>query len=405
MEKRENMAKGDGKMQRCEKIFPLEKRAILLILFLMALNAFGRFYYMAFFAAALLVIVRYEAIKLPRAMLPALLLSISLCLFSPNASVSLLGLLKQFTYPLCVVIGYNLVDGEKLKKRQSQTTHLTLALALGAYGHYLLNLLLNRGVVAERNMIDFWTRTTLSATGQATMACMIVAVSVAFLFMSNGKTVKVFMVAILVSVLYYNLKLAGRTLLVLMAVALLVAFVMKLAVSESRAARMRLIAGIVAAALIIMIVFLTNAFNLQNVIEESNFYDRFYGKNAMGISEDGRFDKKLQYISVMLDHPFGGGNIRARVGSYAHDIILDTYDEGGLFAMIAILLMLLDMIIKCARIIRGKRITGDCKILTATFLTVIMLEFMVEPILQGMPWLMASYCVLYGTYGGLAEKI
>lgn len=391
-------------MQRRGKMFSLEKRAILLILFLMALNMLGRFYYLAFFAVALLAIVQHEAIKLPRAMLPALLLSVSLCLFSSNASVSLLGLLKQFTYPLCVVIGYNLIDSEDSQTAQGQAIHLTLVLALGAYGHYLLNLLLNRGVVAERNMIDFWTGSTLSATGQATMACMIVAVASAFLFMSNAKSVKAIMVAILASVLYYNLKLAGRTLFVLLGVALLVALVMKIVLSDSHAARTKLIMGTVCAALMIIVLFSTNAFHVQDTIQESNFYDRFYGENAMELSEDGRLSKKVQYLSVMLNYPFGGGNIHEQIGTYAHDIILDTYDEGGLFAMIAILLILTDVICKCARVIRGKRITDDCKTLIATSLTVIMLEFMIEPVLEGMPWLMASFCVLYGAYGCLAEQ-
>ena len=77
---------------------------LLALLFLTALNIIN----MAFCAVIFLFLVQYDAIKLPRAIMPALLLSVSMCIFSPSVSYTLLGLLKQFTYPLCVLIGYNL---------------------------------------------------------------------------------------------------------------------------------------------------------------------------------------------------------------------------------------------------------------------------------------------------------
>lgn len=376
---------------------------ILALLFLMALNFINRFYYMAFCAAALLFLMQHDAIKLPRAIIPALLLSVSMCVFSPSASYSLLGLLKQFTYPLCVLIGYNLTYSNDARIAEKQSIALTTVLALGAFGHYLLNLLLNRGVVAERNMLDFWTRSVLAATGQAALACMIVAVATALLFMSTRKLVKILMVAILGSVIYYNLMLAGRTLFVLIVVAVVAAFITKFIIAPNQAVRIKLLVGMVIIGALLIVLFSSNAFGIQDVIAESNFYDRFYGDYAMGVDEDGRMERKLKYLSLMWEYPFGGGEIRRVVGGYAHDIIFDTYDEGGFFALLAIMLILIDMVVKCLRIFRSPKFSEDFTILVASFLAVIMLEFMVEPILVGMPWLLASYCVLYGAYGRLSE--
>lgn len=376
---------------------------LLALLFLMAMNLINRFYYMAFFTAAFLFLVQHEAIKLPRTMIPALLLSVSMCVFSSSASYSLLGLLKQFTYPLCVLIGYNLIYSNEARIAEKQSITLTTVLALGAFGHYLLNLLMNRDVVAERNMLDFWTRSVLSSTGQAALACMIVAVATALLFMSTRKWVKLSMVAILVSVLYYNLMLAGRTLFILMGVAITVAFFAKFIVASNAVARLKMITGMVIIVFLLIALFATNAFGIQNVIRESNFYDRFFGDYAMDLDEDGRMDTKLVYLSLMWEYPFGGGGIHRIVGGYAHDIIFDTYDEGGFFALLAIVLIMVDMVVKCFRIFRSPKVSGDFTILATTFLIVVMLEFMVEPILAGMAWLMASYCVLYGAYGSLAE--
>ena len=211
------------------------------------------------------------------------------------------------------------------------------------------------------------------------------------------------MVAILGSVLYYNLMLAGRTLFILMGIALAVAFVAKFIVVSDDVVRLRMIAGMIIIGFLLITLFATNAFDIQDVIMESNFYDRFFGDYAMNLDEDGRMDAKLVYLSLMWEYPFGGGEIHRSVGGYAHDIIFDTYDEGGFFALLAIVLILIDMVVKCFRIFRRPMVSGDFTILAATFLVVVMLEFMVEPILAGMPWLMASYCVLYGAYTRLSE--
>lgn len=376
---------------------------LLTLLFLMALNIVNRFYYMVFCTALSLFLVQHNAVKLPRAIMPALLLSVSMCIFSPSASYSLIELLKQFTYPLCVLIGYNLIYSNDARSAEKQSIILTIVLALGAYGHYLLNLLMNRDVILERNMLDFWTKSVLSATGQAALACMIIAVATALLFMSTRKLVKILMVVILGSVLYYNLMLAGRTLFVLSAVAMAVAFIAKFIVAPNPAVRIKLLVGMWIIGAILIVLFSSNAFGIQDVIAKSNFYDRFFGDSAMGVDEDGRLENKLKYLSLMWEYPFGGGEIHRVVGGYAHDIIFDTYDEGGFFALLAIMLIMIDMVVKCLKAFRSPMVSENFIILVATFLVVVMLEFMVEPILVGMPWLLASYCILYGAYGRLAE--
>ena len=125
---------------------------------------------------------------------------------------------------------------------------------------------MNRGVILERNMLDFWTKSVLSATGQAALACMIVAVATALLFMSMRKLVKIPMVAILGSVLYYNLMLAGRTLFVLSGVAMAVAFVSKFIVAPNLAVRIKLLVGMGIIGTILIVLFFSNAFGIQDVI-------------------------------------------------------------------------------------------------------------------------------------------
>ena len=146
-----------------------------------------------------------------------------------------------------------------------------------------------------------------------------------------------------------------------------------------------------------------NAFGIVDRFVESNFYDRFYGKfSESDISDDGRLPKKLNYLKYMLDYPLGGGNIR-KITGYAHDIVLDTYDEAGVFALLAILILLFSDALKCLRMYRNISLCGDTKILFLTVFLLIILQFMLEPILLGTQWLMACYCVISGALSRMTK--
>lgn len=379
--------------------------AVVILLFMMSMNVVNRFFYLAFFAAMVCIIMQRNALRVSGTLIPTICFSISLCAFSPSTGGSVLGFIKQFTYPLCTLIGYNLVSSNRSNVAEKQAVGLTVALASGACGHYFLNMLRNWGGAASRNTIDFWTNTVIAATGQAALACMMVAVAAGFLFSDASRQIKLCMLAIMVGIVYYNLMLAGRTLFILLAVALLIGFISRLVTLRNSFKRLKLFATVMVICLLVIVIFSTNVFGVQDTIIESNFYSRFFAKNAgEEIEDDGRFEKKIEYIRRMDEHLWGGKNIHAEIGS-AHDIIFDTYDDSGIFALIFILIILSDMIRKCLAICKSKKIADQTKIMIACVMTVIMLEFMVEPILAGMPWLLASYCAMYGAYSRLMELI
>lgn len=378
---------------------------VVTLLFMMSMNVVNRFFYLAFFAAGVCIIMERNAIRVSGSMIPTICFSISLCAFSPSTGGSVLGFIKQFAYPLCTLVGYNLISSNKSEVAEGQATDLTVILAGGACGHYFLNMLRNWGGAASRNTIDFWTNTVIAATGQAALACMMVAVAAGFLFSESSRWIKIYMFAILVGIVYYNLMLAGRTLFVLLFVALLVGFFARFITLRNSYKRLKLLVSVMIVCLLVMVIFFSNVFGIQDSILESNFYNRFFSKNAgEAIEDDGRFDKKIEYIKRMDKHLWGGKNIHAEIGS-AHDIIFDTYDEAGVFALVFILVILIDMLRKCVAICKSRKISDQTKTMLSCVITVVMLEFMIEPILAGIPWLLASYCAMYGAYSRLIELI
>lgn len=379
--------------------FSVAQWAVIICLFLATMNFVGRFYYCVFFAGIVLMMMNRGLVRLPRTIIPVLILAMALVLFSPMSHQSMTNMIKPFAYPLCVLLGNNLMSEDSGKGRGRQLLVLILCLSAGALAHYVLNLWFNWGSTIGRNTIDFWSREAYSATGQATLACMAIGVAVMCICTGYKLAVKVFAVIVLLVVMYYNLVLAGRMIFMLISVCIIVAILFRLYLEKKSLNRMKIIAGVGIGAICVIMCYRINLLSVQEVIQNSNFFDRFFGEYATEIAQDGRAGVKWQYILRMLDHPIGGLHIRSEVGGYAHDVLLDTYDEGGFLAFGAVLCMLFDFVIKCFNLCTSDAVADNVKMLVVCQATCILLVFMIEPILAGVQWLFACFCVIYGAIG------
>ena len=110
------------------------------------------------------------------------------------------------------------------------------------------------------------------------------------------------------------------------------------------------------------------------------------------------------YLQNMLSYPLGGKELYKAVGKhYAHDIYLDTYSDSGALAFVAVLIMMGYYIVRSVRLCVRPGIDGNTKKMLVNILIVFLIIFGTEPILDGTPWLFASFCVLYGSIARLTE--
>lgn len=370
---------------------------ILALMFLMAMNFKNRFFYLTFAAFALLMIIQAATLSLHKVMLAPLFLSVSYALFSPEAGASVLTTVKIFSYPMCALLGYNMVCGSTLEERERQLNIIITVLAAGSFSHYVLNMLKNWGLTGIRNTIDVWTGSVLSATGQSALACLIIGVAAATLFISKKKWHKTAYIAVLLIVLYYNLVLAGRTIFVLVAAALLLAFFLNYRSMPNAGKRLRQLISVTVAVILIMWIIRKNIFNVQSIFADSNFFDRFLKTNAkMDLLEDSRLEYKLEFLRRFFDHFWGGNVLRKTIGHYAHDIFLDTYDDAGIFALISVSVVVFGNIRKSVLISKSSNVSSRTKTLLLCVTLCVSLEFLVEPIFAAMPWLFACFCIISG---------
>jgi flagellar biosynthesis protein FliQ len=84
---------------------------------------------------------------------------------------------------------------------------------------------------------------------------------------------------------------------------------------------------------------------------------------------------------------------------YAHDILFDTYDEAGILALVAIVGYLAVSFTHMVRTVMDKSLSFVFRNMVLCMYVIVYLEFMVEPILQGMPWIFAVFCLIDGYVG------
>ena len=131
---------------------------VLFFLFLMAMNFVTRFFYLSFISFGMAILIKKKGFEISQVSIPAFILALSMCIFSKSTRGDGMAMIKPFTYPLCIITGYNLASSDSIQKAERQMIWILIALAAGAYGHFFLNMLNNLGKGESRNTIDFWTK-------------------------------------------------------------------------------------------------------------------------------------------------------------------------------------------------------------------------------------------------------
>lgn len=377
---------------------------VLFCVCLATMNVINRYYVFMYIALGLFVLLKPRR-KFYLDILPILLLfvlAISWVIFSPDSTISIFGVVKPFTYVLCYIMGSSLIKDDNEYSLDSTPYKLfyktVFVVALGSFIHYLLNWISNFGSLS-RNTTDIWSGEAMAATGQASLACLSLALAIACLFSKNKVSIKIVSIITIVLVLVYNLVLSGRTLLLLTLVILAIAFLHK--VIRQKKGRLKTIVIVSLVIILLLSAYLFNVFGIKTYIEESPLFDRFFSEDSnMDLDEDDRMNRKMYYLSNFDKHLFGGVHFRHEVG-FSHDLYLDTYDEAGVFAFIAVVAYVILTVWHLIKCVRDKSLPFAFRQIVLCVYVAIYIEFFIEPILQGMPWLFASFCLIDGYVAGV----
>lgn len=375
--------------------------SIELMLLFASMNFQAKFFYFAF-GVFITVCLFQNEIKLDNMVIVYMSLSLVMGIYSFPIGVK--GVVRHFSYVACYLAGYNLIEFkiEESCKTNSIVWHqenkirwFIFALAMGSFLHLMLNWSMNKGLNIGRNLPDIWSGEILSATGQASIGCLMVALSVSLILSPRKKIERLFGILFMCLLLGYNLILAGRT-LIMMYGAVLVLGVLFIIIANRRMKLGKIIFWTILVVSIIAVLYCNNIGGIKDIIISSNLYQRFFGEiKEINLLDSGRGTRKLRHIENMYKYPFGGLHSRNMYG-YAHDLLLDAYDEYGILVFILLIIIIYTEIKDVWIILKSNLHSIIFKTVILCIYSAIAIQFCLEPILSGMPWLFVCFCFLNG---------
>lgn len=372
---------------------------IMTFLFLAGLNFKNQYYYFLMISVVLVIFER-KNIKVDGNFIALCILAAAMLIFSPMTKNKITSMIKPFLYPMAYCAGLSFCEDDyeaaKTTANEKRLLRVIIILSLAPFTHYVLNWINNLNFAMGRNTIDIWTGSIASATIQAAMACMMVGVVGCVIFADYPIRVKIYAMLMIAAILAYNMVLAGRMLIVLIFLIGACSFLFSFSMQKEKSKKQKTIATVIVIMLAVYIIYSGNFFGIRERIEGSNLYARFFGNYAMGIMEDGRGAAKFAYLQNFPKGLWGGCQIRQMGIGYAHDILLDTYDEGGLLALLGIAAFVIGSVKTWLGILKNDIYSMRLKQMLFSVYLAIYVVFALEPVLQGAPWLFSLFCFIHG---------
>ena len=384
------------------KLFTLAEKFLMVILFLSFIDL--KFYGMHLMALALLLYcLKQGRLTISGGIIPLVILTLSMFFFLKNAFQDLTSIVRCIVWPLAFLLGYCLIkDSPDAKTAELRTISLIKLSALGFFCHYALNGILNFGETdLGRDTLDIWTNEPMAATVQAAMACIPAAWFVSRLVSAHNLMSRLLPFLGLAAIMYYNLTLGTRFLLYLYLVLAIVSVLYVLISVSNTRRKQNTLLFVLALIVLLLILYATNTWGLQTLVEESILSQRYETNDNMAIADDSRWDSKLSYLKLMPTYLWGGDHIQAKLGSFSHDIFLDTYSDAGIFALLGVIILLWNSISVLFRLLRHADLSSSTKLIFLSVYTAILLEFCIEPIIEGVPLLLMSFCFFHGLLSSL----
>lgn len=372
--------------------------ALFLLLFALAASNFMLYGAYLFIAVGLLYLaVSQKSVVIQKAVIPVFLFALFYFIFT-TPSGSLWSGLKIFACPLLWLVGYSMPDG----KSADGILRVSMYLAMGMAVHGALNLIFNLFVgikLSSGVSLDIWSGVVSSATGQLINFSLFVAFAGGLVFFGKNKLVKIGAILFYLLTLYYDVQIGGRTFLVLSLISFAGAglcYLYYTAKWKNLKKTVTVVTTLLIVVLLLIFCFQNNVFGIKDIYENSYLYQRFDYYGADNIISDSRLSLKRSYLENIEASLWGGRNLKNKVvGSYAHDLWLDTYDEAGILTLLALLIYTVMAVWRVWKVIRGN-IEFKYKAWLGVYIVVVMLQFFVEPILQGAPMLLFSFIMIDG---------
>ena len=308
--------------------------------------------------------------------------------------------IKIFVVPLIWLVGYNMSEARSMRDIFRVITILAFAMAFHALLNYFYNIRIGT-IFSTGRSDDIWSGELSGATGQAMNYAMFTSISFWLIFTQPKRRLRFVSAAVLLCGILHMIQMGNRTSLLLVGISaglnLLIIFTKRRNARQSGIMLVLLMAVIA----VCVVLYMRDAWGLRSYIEGSYLFYRIdrYRKSFFAIIENSRFSHKGEYIRQMPGYLWGGTKLRNEVvGTYAHDLWLDIFDEAGILTLTALLAYTIGAfgrIWKVRKVFDVSEGEATCLI---SYAVILLAQFFVEPIWQGAPMLFCSFVLVDGMF-------
>lgn len=200
-------------------------------------------------------------------------------------------------------------------------------------------------------------------------------------------------IALLLSI-YFTILLANRTYFLILAIVFFVMMIVELSINWKHA--LWPMFGLTVTVGIIYYAFHFNILNITDAVQNTLWYRRITRTIDNGLFIDGRFMIYPLVKAQFFDFPLGGYQMDLGGLGYAHNLWLDVLYAVGNYPFYMITAYTLLTLTTLGRLVLSKSVSRDIKILIISVLMGYYLNFMVEPILEGVPYTFFLICLING---------
>lgn len=294
----------------------------------------------------------------------------------------------------CFAIGYFIIN-----KNNKVFEKTMLAAILGLFIHGFLNMIKYfqvygfNSIEGTRAIPDIWTGISIAATLQGTYFSIISSLLFYSIFLKRQRAfiISNILIVCIIFSLISSFILGNRTMIFILIISFIVNFLIFIFLNKMKIKELAKVGSLVAILfLIVFFVYINNVFGLKEFLLNSTWYQR---TESSSIVEDSRFVFFQIAISQMFDFPFGGYKMSFM---YAHNLWLDVLHATGLIPFFFLLLYTLVSIQNLLGFIKISHISIDKKLFVVSIYLGFFLTFMVEPILEGVPFLFLIFILFNG---------
>lgn len=373
----------------------------LSILFILSMNFLNKFFILTLVFIGFLLINRLNSkLFFNRNFIFLMFFCSTYVIFGSRNSEVIYGInaiFKIFLYLASYFTGVILLKYTDFRINKELIKYL-LAIAFGTCIHGILNFIINYkryGLFSSVHAFtDIWTNQIRATTGQNVTFCIFIGALFYLVYIQKKVALKIIAILTLTCIILYNFMTAGRMVFFILLLVFSICGMAYIKLSKNKSFRTMSYILITITGLVIL--FNLNVFGIKDLWLQSSLYMRVSLKgNYWGVMEDSRLDRVTLYLDNLSYYPFGGNYMRSRF-SYAHNLILDTYDTVGIVSTLFLLAFLINSIKNVLKIFNNKHISLEIKILLIGIFSAVIIQFMIEPILEGSPWLFVLYCMMTG---------